>query len=46
MDLFQVVGLPATFLVDTEGVIRLARIGPVSEADTAFVNALEALVPR
>lgn len=46
MDLFQVVGLPATFVVDHEGIIRLARIGPVQAADTAFVQALEAVVPR
>jgi thiol-disulfide isomerase/thioredoxin len=44
MDLFQVIGLPGTFLVDAEGVIRLVRIGPVLPADTAFVRALEALV--
>lgn len=44
MDLFQVFGLPATFLVDADGVIRLFRIGPVVPADTAFVRALEALV--
>jgi hypothetical protein len=44
MDRFQVIGLPGTFLVDAEGVIRLARIGPVLPADTAFVRALEALV--
>lgn len=44
MDLFQVFGLPATFLVDGEGVIRLFRIGPVMPTDTAFVRGLEALV--
>lgn len=44
MDVFQVIGLPATFLVDREGVIRLFRLGPVLPADTAFVRGLEALV--
>jgi thiol-disulfide isomerase/thioredoxin len=44
MDVFQVFGLPATFLVDANGVIRLFRIGPVVPADTTFVRGLEALV--
>ncbi len=44
MDVFQVVGLPATFLVDRDGVIRLFRLGPVLPSDTSFVRGLEALV--
>lgn len=44
MDAFQVVGLPATFLIDSDGIIRLARYGEVTEADTAFHEALDALV--
>lgn len=44
MDLFRVVGLPATYLVDRDGVVTLARTGPVSEADTAFVAEIEALL--
>lgn len=43
MDAYQVVGLPATFLIDTAGIIRLARYGPVSEADTAFHRMLNEL---
>lgn len=44
MDDYQAVGLPVTFLVDSAGIIRLSRYGPISEADTAFVRALDALV--
>lgn len=46
MDLFRVVGLPATYLVDAEGRITLARTGPVSETDSAFLGALEALLEQ
>lgn len=41
MDRYQVLGLPATFLVDREGVIRWMRYGPVSETDADFLNALD-----
>ncbi len=44
MDRYQVIGLPATFLLDGDGVIRLARIGQVQESDSTFVLALDALV--
>lgn len=40
MDRFSVLGLPATFLVDREGVIRFVRMGPVFEDDPAFLQAL------
>lgn len=42
MDAFRAVGLPATYLVDREGTIRFVRVGPVSEEDRAFFEALEA----
>ena len=42
MDAFHAVGLPATYLVDREGTIRFVRIGPVSEEDREFFDALEA----
>ena len=42
MDAFRAVGLPATYLVDREGTIRFVRIGPVSEEDREFFDALEA----
>jgi peroxiredoxin len=44
MDRYRVIGLPATFLLDADGVIRLLRLGPLQERDTAFTAALEALV--
>ena len=42
MDAFHAVGLPATYLVDREGTIRFVRVGPVSEQDREFFDALEA----
>jgi thiol-disulfide isomerase/thioredoxin len=44
MDAFRLLGLPATYLVDAEGRIVLVRAGPVSEADTEFLDTIEALV--
>ncbi|MDP2955130.1 MAG: TlpA disulfide reductase family protein [Longimicrobiales bacterium] len=44
MDLYRVLGLPATFLVDREGILRWMRIGPVGETDRDFLNALEAVL--
>ncbi len=41
MDAFHAVGLPATYLVGRDGMIRFVRIGPVSEEDRAFFDALE-----
>ena len=42
MDAFHAVGLPATFLIGRDGTIRFVRIGPVSEEDREFFDALEA----
>jgi len=44
MDLYQVPGLPATFLIDREGTLRWIRYGPILEGDTDFLGALEALL--
>lgn len=44
MDAFRLFGLPATYLVDHEGRIALVRPAPVSEADTAFLSAIETIV--
>jgi hypothetical protein len=41
MDLYRVLGLPASFLIDREGTLRWMRIGPVMENDQDFLNALE-----
>ncbi len=42
MDTWQVLGLPASFLVDREGILRWMRFGPVSENDAEFAAALKA----
>ena len=41
MDLYHVLGLPATFLLDREGTIRWMRFGPVGETDRDFLDAVE-----
>lgn len=41
MELYQVLGLPATFLIDREGVLRWMRYGPIPEDDPDFLGALE-----
>ena len=41
MELYRVLGLPATFLIDREGVLRWMRYGPIPEDDPDFVRALE-----
>lgn len=40
MELYQVLGLPATFLIDREGVLRWMRYGPIPEDDPDFLKAL------
>jgi cytochrome c biogenesis protein CcmG/thiol:disulfide interchange protein DsbE len=44
MDLYQVPGLPASFLVDRSGILRWMRYGPVSQTDHEFLTALETLL--
>lgn len=44
MDRYQVLGLPATFLLDGDGVVRWMRYGPLGETDDNFRMALEALL--
>jgi cytochrome c-type biogenesis protein len=41
MELYQVIGLPATFLIDREGILRWMRYGPILEGDREFLEALE-----
>lgn len=38
---FQVVGVPNTYLIDREGIIRWKHIGPVSDDDPQLLSALE-----
>jgi len=44
MDVYRVLGLPASFLVDREGTLRWMRFGPVGENDQDFLNALESVL--
>ena len=41
MELYQILGLPATFLIDREGIIRWMRYGPIAENDPEFLGALD-----
>lgn len=40
LDQFQIPGLPATFLVDRDGILRWMRVGPVNAEDRDFQAAL------
>lgn len=40
MDVFSVIGLPATYLLEADGTVRFVRIGPVAEDDREFMSAL------
>ena len=40
-DVFVAIGLPASFLIDGEGVVRFTRLGPIPEGDVEFLEALE-----
>jgi len=41
MELYQILGLPASFLLDREGTLIWMKYGPVSETDTTFFQAIE-----
>lgn len=38
---FLVVGVPATFLIDREGVLRWRKTGPIAPGDTSLTAAIE-----
>lgn len=44
LDVFSVIGLPATFVLDAQGRFRFTRTGPVMEGDEAFEGVLEEVV--
>jgi len=44
LDLYQAPGLPATFMIDREGILRWVRYGPILEGDADFLRALEELL--
>ena len=41
LDLYQVNGLPGTFLIDRDGILRWMQYGPIREGDPAFLKALD-----
>ena len=44
MDLYNVLGLPVTFVIDGEGMLQLFRLGPVLETDTGLTDLIETLL--
>ena len=38
---FLLIGVPATFLIDREGVLRWKKVGPIQPGDAALVAAIE-----
>lgn len=44
MDLYQALGLPATFLIGRDGTLRWLRFGPIPEGDPEFLAALDAVL--
>ena len=40
MDLYQLMGLPASFLIDREGVLRWMHYGPILDTDSDFLQTL------
>jgi peroxiredoxin len=40
LDLYSALGLPATYILDPEGIIRFLRLGPVQEEDPQFWSGL------
>jgi peroxiredoxin len=43
-DVFQIIGLPATYVIDAEGILRFAANRPVFDGDEAFEGAVEAVL--
>ena len=43
MEVFRLMGLPATYLIDRKGNLVLNRTGQVSETDEAFIAAIRAI---
>ena len=40
MELYRILGLPATFLIDRQGTLRWMMYGPVSETNQDFLDAV------
>jgi peroxiredoxin len=41
---FRIPGVPASFLIDREGVVRWRHIGPFKATDSTFLAALNAVL--
>jgi hypothetical protein len=41
LDLYRVNGLPGSFLIDRQGVLRWLQYGAIREGDPGFLRALE-----
>jgi thiol-disulfide isomerase/thioredoxin len=41
---FLLVGVPATFLIDKQGILRWRHTGPIQKGDTALASAIERLL--
>ncbi len=39
--LFRTVGVPSTYLIDKNGILRWRKIGPIAPGDTSLTNAIE-----
>jgi cytochrome c biogenesis protein CcmG/thiol:disulfide interchange protein DsbE len=46
LDLYRVFGLPGSFLIDRDGVLRWMQYGPIREDDPIFHRALEDVLSR
>lgn len=38
--IYRAIGVPSTYLIDRDGILRWQRIGPIAERDTAFLRVL------
>jgi cytochrome c biogenesis protein CcmG/thiol:disulfide interchange protein DsbE len=46
LDLYRVFGMPGSFLIDREGILRWMQYGPILEGDPTFLRALEDVLSR
>ncbi len=44
--LYRAIGVPATYLIDRDGILRWRRIGPIAAGDTALVRVLADALSR
>jgi cytochrome c biogenesis protein CcmG, thiol:disulfide interchange protein DsbE len=43
-NLYRAIGVPASYLIDRDGVLRWRRIGPIAAGDTSLLRALAAAI--